>query len=269
MTEGVLFFCMKNDLIDYPKLAQFATSLVHQHLGLPVAIVTDINRLDVSQQHTVRVSGPQGNLRYFHEYETTAAWNNTGREHSLEYTPFDRTIVLDVDYLCFSSRLLTYLHQDLAIPTRNISFGTDESGEYCLGNTYVPHLWASVMVFNRNSIVAQAFFRAYKDTKNNWPYYAHQFGLSLALYRNDYVSTVAALSSDTYHVAHVYTDPVIDLPPKFSIEQVCKQGATVIDSRNSATFTVTKDIHVSNKKSLEKAIEFYEQKNRRSVLCSG
>ncbi len=252
-TKGVLFFCMNNSLVDYSKLTRLATHLVHCNLGLPVAVVTDIQGLHVGQDYTVYATGASKTLRYFHEYETTAEWNNAGRERSLDYTPFDTTVVLDVDYLCFSNRLLTYTSLDLGVPKEILNLGSSSADSYCLGNTYIPHFWASVMVFQKDSPVAKKFFRAYQTVRDNWPYYAHQFDLSLSLYRNDYVSTVAALVSDTYDYATTYADPVLNLTAKSRIQQLTDSGLIVSGPDGLSLRTVTRDIHVSDKKELAHA----------------
>ena len=109
MTSGVLLFAHNSPHIDYVKQAVFCAKKIKKHLKLKVALVTDskaylerafpyyskyidivITKHHKTEQHRKFWNGST--------YKTLP-WNNFTRRHSYELTPFDKTLVLDKDFI--------------------------------------------------------------------------------------------------------------------------------------------------------------------------
>ena len=103
---GVLLYAFGNHLVDYYKLANYATTLVHRYLDLPVCVVTDKTDFPFVAEYVVEQSKETevGN-RFYHDYGKAAPWHNVGRETGIDRSPFRYTLAIDVDFLVMSPAL--------------------------------------------------------------------------------------------------------------------------------------------------------------------
>ena len=255
---------MTNTLVDYPVLTKFAVDLIHMHLGLPVCVVTDIPHLSVGQDHTILLMTSRApSTRYFHEYERDVPWNNSGRELAWELTPYQHTLVLDVDYLVMSPRLLKYIDLPLGVPHLLLNYGQDtDVGYTCFGNSNLPQYWASVIAFDKSSPEAIEFFATWQTVKRSWPFYATMFNLDQSLYRNDFAVTVALMYSDATRVAKDFAEPLLNLPLGCAITKLSAHSVDIKSSEGYERTLVGQDMHVQNKKDLEEAILAYYEASR-------
>ena len=106
MSRGVLLFAHNNSEIDYAKLAVYAAQRAKKFLQVPVSVVTDNksifdnvdadvfdNIIELSDKLTV-------NHKYFADGSNKnvhTVWNNTSRYSAYSLTPYDDTLVIDVD----------------------------------------------------------------------------------------------------------------------------------------------------------------------------
>ena len=85
MTVGALIFARNNERTDYIAMARWSAKNIERHLGIPTHIVTDD-------------SAPGSNSRYFSDVGTVT-WHNLNRMDAYRLSPWDRTLVLDADYV--------------------------------------------------------------------------------------------------------------------------------------------------------------------------
>ena len=259
-SKGVLFFCFDNGLIDYGKITALAIKKVKEHLDLPVTVVSNKVDLDIGQDSLVVYKDYEENstTRYFHEYRETYPWYNRGRELSLELSPYRHTIVLDVDYLVLGKTLLKYIDLDLAVSRSLWDIGSPLfTAKRSFGLLEVPMYYATVMVFDKETAVAQAFFKAMRKVADDWQYYAVMFGLDPKLYRNDYVVSIAMYLIDEYRWSRDYDLPmtVVNAPPQATVHGLESGSVWVTPGLGKPSVKVDRDLHVSNKKSLEELTE--------------
>ena len=103
MEKGVLLFAHNGGGVDYLSMAAYAAARINKYLDLPVTLVTDsatLRPLDYKFDHTVIVDMDMPNWR------DKNPWHNTGRWRALQLTPYVDTLLLDVDYVVNSNRLL-------------------------------------------------------------------------------------------------------------------------------------------------------------------
>lgn len=195
MTAGVLLFAHNNEHIDYVELAAWSAARIHRHLKLPVCLVTDSATTDTVFDHVVQVDEPESGERYFEDLAQNVAWKNANRSCAFELSPYDTTLVLDVDYVVASADLLTVFDssQDFLAPSRAYDVTGVNTFEdlNSFGKFRMPMVWATIMFF-RKTPTAQLLFDTVKMIKNNWTHYTQLYQMGRTVFRNDFAFAIAA-----------------------------------------------------------------------------
>lgn len=258
-----MIYAFRNHLIDYLKIAQLCTELVHLNLGLPVAVVTNDRAFPTGADYTVMFEPEEGTKRHFHEYGESAPWYNRGRERSWDITPFRHTIVMDADYLVMSDTLLKYVDLDLAVSRELYELTKPAESTYtAFGPTGYPSYWASLMVFDKENPVSYEFFQLMKKVKRSWPYFSNLFGLDTSLYRNDHIVAIALYLLHGRRWSKVNDLPLVILNSDHTrnLVSIDKHDLSLsftgygIEPPDVLTF-YGRDIHVANKRSFLQVIE--------------
>lgn len=180
MTTGALIFARNNEQIDYESMARWSAKNIERHLGIPTHIVTE----DTS-------AGT--NTRYFSDVGTVT-WHNLNRMDAYTLSPWDRTLVLDADYVVASDQLKCLLEadQDFLAHSRayDITGCNNFEGLNCFGNNRMPMWWATVMMFRRSQH-AELIFNSMQMIRDNWPHYCALYKNSKPTYRNDHALSIA------------------------------------------------------------------------------
>jgi hypothetical protein len=98
MTRGVLLFCFDTEHTRYHKILEKCVHLIRKNIKLEITVVTD--------HTTFKKTKPLGSINYkFIEPEQgntkmNLAWNNKDRHMAYELSPYDTTLVMDIDYFC-------------------------------------------------------------------------------------------------------------------------------------------------------------------------
>jgi hypothetical protein len=278
MTTGAVLFAQNNGAIDYVKLAVYASERIRRYIDIPVSIITDspgwlekqypnhgfdqvINLLGddtVSQKKLFN----DGSLA-----SKTLEWKNYARGQVIDLTPYDRTLVIDSDFIINSSILKPALdnHYDFQIYRNSMDLSdyrpTLEFER--ISQWSIPFYWATVFIFNKNTIM-QAFFDLVSYIKKEWLYFKTLYGISSPIFRNDFAFSIAI------HIMNGKTNGgfAIDLPGQM-IYSTDKD--ILIDIENNVMkFLIQKknfigeynllkttglDIHVMNKMSLGRYID--------------
>jgi hypothetical protein len=265
MTTGALIFAFNNETIDYVKMAAWCADNIRRHLNIPVAIVTDCTdpRRTGSFDRVIEATPGTGGTRYFEDYEKTVTWHNAGRTDAYSLTPWDRTLVLDADYVVASDQLKTLLNSDQEFVAHASAYdvtGLDSfAGLNHYGELDMPMSWATVMMFKRCEH-AEYIFDCMKMIKNNWKHYKNLYKISSATYRNDYALSIALIIVSGQTLEH----PAIpwglaSLTPEHRVTQVGQDRYRVeyTDTNNrSRWITVNnQDFHAMGKHHLENIIE--------------
>jgi len=183
MTIGALIFAYNNEQIDYVSMAQWSARNIERHLGIPTHIVTD------------QESATTGtNRRWFDDYGQTFAWHNESRVNAYELSPWDRTLVLDADYVVASNQLRVLLDSEQDFLAHRWAYditGIDDfSNLNYFGNNRMPMWWATVMMFRRSNH-ARLIFESMTMIRNNWEHYKKLYKNKSPSYRNDHALTIA------------------------------------------------------------------------------
>jgi len=208
VSVGILLIAHNNGIVQYGKLASLNAALSRRHFkGVEVALITDENTeydcLDF--HHVIKVDPPENSERhYIHDRKesTPGIFRNGSRVAIYDLTPFDETLVVDLDYLLYNSRTLEGLSEspfDVMINTEVRSIvGPGNPVIKMLSPESIPQQWAT-MVYFRKSPIAKKYFELVNLVRDNYSWYAQLYGFSKHLYRNDFAFTIAS------HVMNCYS----------------------------------------------------------------
>jgi len=275
--NGAVIFAQNNARVDYVKLAVFAAERVKQYLNIPVSIITDsrewlektypdhvfdqIIDIDFSNEQQ-RKRFNDGSL-----YKTTLEWKNKSRTSVYHLSPYDKTLVIDSDYIINSDNLKSVFDNDYDFQIYRNSLdlaGWRDTQEFTRINPYsIPFYWATVFVFQKN-LVMEKFFDLIDYIKNNWDYFKLLYNINSDTYRNDYSFSIAI------HILNSKTEDnfTVDLPGKMIY--ILDRDFLVNSKDNIMNFLVEKekylgeytlvkttglDVHIMNKSSLNRYID--------------
>jgi hypothetical protein len=183
MTTGALIFAFNNEHVDYEAMARWSAGNIERHLGIPTRIIT--------QQDLDPVTGP---TRTFQDLPGQVTWYNFNRVDAYRLTPWDRTLLLDADYVVASNQLKPLLELDQDFVAHKTAYditGKDDFDELnTFGNNRMPMWWATVVMFRR-SVQAKLIFDCMQMVRNHWDHYRAVYGISRSIYRNDYALSIA------------------------------------------------------------------------------
>jgi len=194
MTTGALIFARNNEQIDYVAMARWSARNIERHLGIPTHIVTDD-------------STPATNARHFTDVGAVT-WHNLNRMDAYGSTPWDRTLVLDADYIVASNQLQSVLEADQDFLAHRWAYDVTGCNTFeglnSFGNNRMPMWWATVMMF-RKSPTAEHIFDCMKMIKENWMHYKNLYHMHGGNFRNDYALSIALgiVSGHTLNVNNI------------------------------------------------------------------
>jgi hypothetical protein len=179
MTTGAVIFARNNEHIDYVAMARWSAKNIERHLGIPTHIITD--------------SAQSDNTRHFTDVGTVT-WHNLNRTDAYYLSPWDRTLVLDADYVVATDQLRSVLdcNEDFLAHrwAYDVTGCNTFEGLNWFGDVRMPMWWATVMVFNKSKS-AQLIFEAMAMIRDHWTHYRNIYKNSVATYRNDHALSIA------------------------------------------------------------------------------
>lgn len=201
-SKGVLLFALNNKSIDYVKLAEFAASRISEFLKFPVTLVTDatsrklVSNESVFDKILVINEHSSYDFRSFKNGNKKVKdyWKNSHRHSAYELTPYDETLVVDVDYI-INSEILNYCwdqpHEFLIYTASHDLASWRSSKDYSFISQYsIPFYWATVFFFKKTENT-QALFSLITHIKENWSYYNFLYQINSPNFRNDFAFSIA------------------------------------------------------------------------------
>lgn len=276
MTQGVLLFAQNNSIVDYTKLAVYAATRVKEHLNKPVCVVTNnkaqllINDTEHVVDCIVEIDEQSPYTKYFYDGAETSVnlqWNNTSRSNAFLLSPYDETLVIDVDYIINSPTLqyCWFQPQDFLIYKQSFDIAQwrDQQEFNHISQYSIPFYWATAFWFRKNKIT-ESFFELVSHIKTNWHYYKYIYQIHSTNFRNDYGFSIALHMMNGFDT-HGFAQ---HLPSKMFY--ITDRDYLIKSSNNAMHFLVEKegasgdyihlktnnlDMHVMNKFSLLRTIE--------------
>jgi hypothetical protein len=190
--RGVVLFAHDNGEHQYGSMAAYTAGRIDRYLFLPTTLITDSDTLSNlsdnqrSRFDTIHCVDIEGNNR-----RGVTPWHNSGRWRAWEYTPYEHTLLLDVDYMINSRHLLRHFEQPDNVRCYNNSRWLCENIESeQLFRGGLPMAWATVVYFTR-SVEAEQTFHMMKRIQNNYEHYSNIYKFQPYQFRNDYALAIA------------------------------------------------------------------------------
>lgn len=282
MKKGALIFAHNNREIDYALMSMISGGLAKKNLGIPVTLVTDKTTKDwmkeskiLSQaeeifENIIEIEKPESdNNRRLHDgvgYNKIVPFVNSNRSLAWELTPYDKTLLLDSDYLIMSDSLNEYwdVDEDILISSSiNDIYDEKRLGYHdkYVSDTGVHLYWATIVMFTKNER-SKSFFDMVNFVRDNYSYYGDLFRFDNQQYRNDISFSVAKhILSGFETESNLSLPPVLTTLDKDILHSVDETGKLTflitpkLDENYCAAALKNTDVHVMNKKSIVRNAE--------------
>lgn len=242
MIRGVLLYCFDTPETAYSKIADRCVDLMKLHLNLPVTIVTDLETRDKIRSHCdFKVIEIEKN-----NTKLSKPWYNLERHLAFDHSPYDQTIVIDVDYFCFSDKLLKLLDTDydFLIHSQAHDVTARNTMEYNR-ESMLDLVWATVLIFRKTERV-RAIFETVKMIKQNYAHFCNLYRISYRNFRNDYAFAIALNQINGHRDYSVIRDSIATVPADVKILRIDDNGAELQFA--DKIFTIhNQDLHIINK----------------------
>jgi hypothetical protein len=274
MNKGVLLFAHNSKDVDYAMLAIISGGLAKKNLNVPVSLVTDSstvewmkasNNYETAQQifdQIILTDRPiTENRRKLHDGNASSdiPFINANRYSAWNLTPYDRTLLIDVDFLILSNRLSEYwdCEEDIMISKSINDISLQKRIGYhdrYISDTGVHLYWATTVMFTKNE-KSRVLFNLVKSIKDDYQLYGDIYSFNTRQYRNDIAFSIAK------HILGCFnTDFTNCLPPVMSaidkdvLADVIDDRLLILINENANNFTALTvkgtDVHIMNKQSV-------------------
>lgn len=283
MKKGVLLIAHNNRTIDYARMSIIAGGLAKKYLKVSVSLITDestVQWMKDSQIHSdaetifeniILTERPEiDNRRKLNDGDLVeyVPFLNSTRDKVFDLTPYDRTLLIDTDFLIFSDRLSNYweVKEDILIAESMNDIQGDRIGflDQWVSETGIHLYWATTVMFSKNEN-SKTFFRLVEYIKENYSFFADLYRFDPQQYRNDISFSVAK------HIIEGFEKSKIDLPPLLTVQDKdliseIKSGSlkVLIKSNigNESYYLSSikdQDIHLMNKQSIVKNYDQFKE----------
>lgn len=258
MTTGALIFAYNNEAFDYVRMAAWTADNVRRHLGIPVALITD-QPTDLNFDRVILHPCAARDMRWFSDADRRVSWNNYSRPDAYYLTPWDRTLLIDADYVVASGCLRLLLNRpgdDVLChqSATDVTGMNDFRALNRLGTHDWPLAWATVVQFDRGSR-ARHVFDCMKMIRDNWSHYQQIYHERSRTYRNDHALTIArTIVNGHCHDTATIPWSLATVLPEHRLTQIDKDRYRVdfirADNRPAWIEIAGHDFHAMGKQSL-------------------
>lgn len=206
MTQGILLFAHNTEEVNYGVMAVWVAERVIQYLGKSVSLVTDEYTIQSLRGISIDPKKHFDNI-IIKECNTTQTrrlsgesviFKNLDRCDAYDLTPYDETLILDIDIAIMSDRLNTVWGNadDILISNKSVDILDRHSDEFSfLKDHGIEFQWATEFYF-RKSVVAEEFFKKCKFIKEHYDWYSMLYGMGKDPIRNDHIWSIAVHELD-------------------------------------------------------------------------
>ena len=281
--NGICFFAYNNKDIDYVKLALLAALHVKKFMKHNnTCLITeegDYNYLVASRGEELvdrafdevvftSIKHKQNLRTHFDSpwSKFTSEFKNSNKHLIYEYTPFDKTLLLDIDYFVRNNSL-DYLFDSQDNVTmyqnaRNLKHEQPYLYERYLNPVGIPMWWSTVVYFDKSD-VSKMFFDIWAHVAENYDFYKFLYNFPGQLFRTDYCVSVAVhimngmgvgdMISEIKDNTMVFMDQKDELVEvKSSTDWVFLANDRAEPWKDIATRNYYDNIHLMNKRSVDR-----------------
>lgn len=273
---GGLIFAHNSEQIDYALLSVISAGLAKKNLSIPFTLVTDDSTVSWMKESNLydkaleifehieffEVKGDNNKRKLMDGKDSQIVpFKNSSRSMAYFLSPYDRTLLIDSDFLINSKNLLPYLYSQYPMMISKTMDSLNGSeirihDEY-VSDTGIRLFWATCMIFDKNK-ENETLFSLVEYIKNNYQLYGDLYGYqNTAQFRNDIAFSIAMhimsgfIDDDIKFLPPLLTsfdqDILIDVDSdryKFLVESNLGTDSYIMCSCKKL------DIHVMNKQSI-------------------
>tara|TARA_B100001057_G_scaffold130835_1_gene129911 strand:- start:709 stop:1593 length:885 start_codon:yes stop_codon:yes gene_type:complete len=292
MSQGIVFFAHNNTEIDYGSVAIANATMIKHHMGVDaITLITDEGTMrhmnDTWSKEIIDSTFEQikvaprrrieNNKRYRDTRHTVNVlpFYNINRSTVYNESPYDETLVIDVDYLiCNNSLNAVWNHkEDLLINRKSFDLlaGRHDTSFDRVDDFGIDFYWATAFYFKKSE-ESKIFFDLLEAIKSNYPYFKTLYNITSYNFRNDHAFSIAVHMFNGFAKSNL----VKHLPVDFLQHTLDYDELHDIDSKGSLSFLLEKtsepgkfipartdgvNVHVMNKYSIvrqsKKIVEMY------------
>lgn len=253
--NGILIYAHNNEKIDYIKLAILSAKFSKKYLDLPITLVSDDNSLEYAKKNNLdkkffslfdnilTIEKPKLiNKRNYKnlDKDNYLDFLNSSRFLSWDLTPYDRTLIIDSDFLIMSHNLKNYfdfksdfmIGKEIDDIVGNTRLGFNDKYVSFIG---IKMYWATTIMFTKNEKTKQ-LFDLVKHIQQNYNTYSQIYRFDTRTFRNDIAFSIALHILDGYITVNDH-----NLPPVLSFSS----KDLLVDAKNNNLFFVC-DAYSSN-----------------------
>ena len=194
---GVCMFAYNNKEIDYAKLAIIAALHVKTNMkNSNIALITDKGTaayleygideklVNAAFNYIIIDNGDENikNTRVHHDspwHTFTAPFKNHNKHKIFEYSPFDKTLLIDIDYFISNPSLDAVFEIDVPLSmydsALNLEFKEPHPDEVRLQAHGVDMWWSTVIYFDKSDF-CRLFFDLWGHIRDNYDFYKFRYG---------------------------------------------------------------------------------------------
>ena len=244
MTKGILLFCFDTPETKYHKVLERCVGLINKNLQLEITVVTN--------HETFKKMRPLGFINYkFIEPElgnkkNGKEWRNVDRHLAYELSPYDTTLVMDIDYFPFTDNLRQFLDTDYDFLVSKKAFDLTNRNSFDHRRwSMIDMVWATVLVF-RKGVKAKRIFEMVKYVKKYYAYFNELYRVYGKNFRNDYAFAIALEQANGFINYDTLPICLPTLPPDCEIVKFTETGVAW-QYKDNINYTENQDVHVLNK----------------------
>lgn len=267
-SNGIVLIAYQSKQIDYVKLATVCAKLIKKHMvNNNITLLTDQEVSD-SVFDNVILADPDGPISRRPVVGTinNDIWINGNRPNVYEVSPYDNTLLLDVDYFVFNNSLdaLFGSVETFCFHDKVYDCADSKSLEklHTFGHYRMPHHWATVMYFTKCP-ESEALFSAMKMVRDNWTYYRKFYRIHESrMYRNDFSLGIAydLVKGFMRHKTNFIPWHLTTLPVAIEVAGVNDKGIEFVSvsAKRMRCSTQGNNVHVLQKANNENLMEQLE-----------
>jgi len=275
MNKGVVIYAHNNRKVDYALMSVIAGGLAKKNLNVSVSLITDDSTVSWMKESKIYDTAQKifdqiiltdrpttNNQRRLFDGTTDeiVPFINSDRYSVWDLTPYDRTLLIDSDFLILSNHLNEFwdIDQDLLIgDSINDIYDQKRIGyhDIYVSDTGIKLYWATTVMFTKNKNT-KVFFDLVDHVRQNYKYYSDLYRFDARQYRNDISFSVAKHILDGFETAAEVSLPAVltTLDKDILINVVDKKLTFLINHNLNNNFSAVAisniDVHVMNKQSI-------------------
>ena len=244
MTKGVLLFCFDTKHTQYFRILEKCVPLIKKNLKLEITVVTNhetfqklkplgfINYKFIEPEKGIKKLGKEGNI--------------VDRHMAYELSPYDTTLVMDIDYFTFTDNLRQLLDTNYDFLISKHAYDLSHRNTFNQRRwSMIDMVWATVFIFKKSK-KAKRIFDTVKYVKKYYQYFLEMYRIYDKSFRNDYAFAIALEQANGFINYDTLPIQLCTLPPDCKAVKLTDSGLAW-QLNDTINFVENTDVHVLNK----------------------